>query len=319
MDELECVNLKKYLLDKAGSYLKIIKEEYGQYMSVEQKELYNSLFTYDCIEVDMSDEKYLDNQKNSNLETPLAHGGRVFGDNKIHFYPCAVLSKNSNLSYDEVQQRCEEVLIHELMHFFIRPDNLDISDNLNLTDINRYTTEGLVDMCARDICQKYGLFPNYKYDNSEYVVFMREALSNIDNVDERMWLVFNGSIEEIYNKTTTFDYDSREKFISVRDKKSNFDLMVTNLSSICFANRLESGKRAIYNYCANLKNKEEIISGLEQMRQMSPDKQDLISQAIDSYKVSENISVENNESLSDSEKQSSEKSMSESNGTTLSL
>ena len=82
--------------------------------------------------------------------------------------------------------------------------------------------------------------------------------------------------------------------------------MVTNLSSICFANRLESGKRAIYNYCANLKNVEEIISGLEQMRQMVPDKQDLISQTIDSYKVSENISVENNESLSDSEKQSSE-------------
>ena len=105
-------------------------------MSPEQIRFLNQLLITDCIEVDMNGKDYLRNQANEinnspnmtsfeklqelrKLSVPLAHGGRVFEDNKIHFYPSVLLSTSPNLPTNELMEKCDEVLLHELLHFFL--------------------------------------------------------------------------------------------------------------------------------------------------------------------------------------------------------
>ena len=296
------INIQNYLQENAKKYLTIIKNEYGAFMSPEQMQFLGQLLTTNCVKVDINGNEYLLNQTNEinnspnmtpsekqqelrKLNIPLAHGGRVFGDNKIHFYPSVLLSKNPNLSTDELKQKCDEVLIHELLHFFIRPESLDITNMTELKGINNFTTEGLVDMCARDIQQKYGLFPNYNSEYGSNVIFVREALSNIPNLSERMQLVFSGSIEQIYQQTSTQTYNSQQQFISARDKQTKYDKVIANISRICYPEQTESCQRFLYNFSANLKSKNESIEAIEKISQQQfADKMSLIQQQTMDYK-----------------------------------
>ncbi len=298
------ITIQNYLQENAKKYLAIIKNEYGTFMSPEQMQFLGQLLTTDCVKVDLDGKEYLSNQTNeinndSNMTTfeklqelrklniPLAHGGRVFEDNKIHFYPSVLLSKNPNLSTEELKQKCDEVLIHELLHFFIRPESLDITNMPELKGINNFTTEGLVDMCARDIQQKYGLFPNYNSEYGSNVIFVREALSNIPSLSERMQLVFNGSIQQIYQQTLTQTYNSQQQFINARDKQTKFDEVIANISKICYPEKkqTESCQRFLYNFSANYKSKIESIEAIEVIsKQQFGDKTPLIQQQTVDYK-----------------------------------
>ena len=75
------------------------------------------------------------------LEIPLAHGGRVFADNRIHFYPFTYLKKNPVSSSMELAEICDKVFMHELLHFFIRPQVKADNRYGNLEDISSFTTE----------------------------------------------------------------------------------------------------------------------------------------------------------------------------------
>lgn len=314
------VAIQNYLLENAKKYLDIIKNEYGIFMSTEQIQFLNQLLTTDCVEVNLNGKDYLLNQANEinnspnitsfeklqelrKLNVPLAHGGRVFEDNKIHFYPSMLLSTNPNLSADELKQKCDEVLIHELLHFFIRPESLDITNSPQLKEINNFTSEGLVDMCARDIQQKYGLFPNYNSEYGSNVIFVREALSNIPSLSERMKLVFKGSIQQVYQQTTTPTYNSRERFISARDKKTKYDEVITNISRICYPEKkqTESCQRFLYNFSANFKSKNESLEAIEKVsRQQFSDKMPLILQQTTAYKSNgESINLTTNSQLNE--------------------
>lgn len=314
------VAIQNYLLENAKKYLDIIKNEYGIFMSTEQIQFLNQLLTTDCVEVNLNGKDYLLNQANEinnspnitsfeklqelrKLNVPLAHGGRVFEDNKIHFYPSMLLSTNPNLSTDELKQKCDEVLIHELLHFFIRPESLDITNSPQLKGINNFTSEGLVDMCARDIQQKYGLFPNYNSEYGSNVIFVREALSNIPSLPERMKLVFKGSIQQVYQQTTTSTYNSQERFISARDKKTKYDEVITNISRICYPEKkqTESCQRFLYNFSANYKSKNESLEAIEKVSQQQfSDKMPLILQQTTAYKSNgESINLTTNSQLNE--------------------
>ena len=310
------ITIQNYLQENAKKYLTIIKNEYGTYMSPEQMQFLGQLLTTDCVKVNIDGKEYLLNQANEindspnmssfekteelrKLNVPLAHGGRVFEDNKIHFYPTVLLSYNPRLSTDELKQKCDEVLIHELLHFFIRPESLDITNMPELKKINNFTTEGLVDMCARDIQQKYGLFPNYNSEYGSNVIFMREALSNIPSLSERMQLVFNGSVQQILKNTSTPTYNSLEKYIEARDKQTKYDALITNISRICNPekNQTESCQRFLYNFSANFKSKKESIEAIEKISQQQfGDKMPLIQQQTMNYK--NNIESNNLEEIS---------------------
>lgn len=309
------IDIQNYLQEKTKKYLNIIKNEYSVFMSPNQIQFLSQLLTTDCVKVDIDGKEYLLNQTNEinnapnmtsfeklqelrKLNIPLAHGGRVFEDNKIHFYPSVLLSKNPNLSTDELKQKCDEVLIHELLHFFIRPESLDITNMPELKGINSFTTEGLVDMCTRDIQQKYGLFPNYNSEYGSNVIFVREALSNIPSLSERIQLVFNGSIQQIYQQTSTQIYNSQQQFISARDKQTKYDKVIANISRICYPEKkqTESCQRFLYNFSANFKSKNESLEAIEKISQQQfGDKMPSIQQQTRAYKnKTENINLTEN-------------------------
>ncbi len=295
--------IQNFLLEKTKKYLEIIKNEYDTFMSPEQIRFLNQLLITDCIEVDMNGKDYLRNQANEinnspnmtsfeklqelrKLSVPLAHGGRVFEDNKIHFYPSVLLSTSPNLPTNELMEKCDEVLLHELLHFFIRPERLDITNFPQLKGINNFTSEGLVDMCARDLQQKYGLFSNYNSEYGSNVIFVREALSNIPSLSERMQLIFNGSIQQIYEQTSTPTYNSQEQFIRARDKKTKYDEVITEISKICYSEKkeIESCQRFLYNFSANFESKEKALETIKDIaEQHFHDKRTLVEQACMTY------------------------------------
>jgi len=320
-------SIENYLLECSKKYLKIIFYEYGSFMSLEQLGFLKQLLSSNCIEVNSNLDNYLANQIDAinkdpdlsfyekqkeieNLNVPLAHGGRVFEDNKIHFYPFVLFSNNDDLSFDELRQKCEEVLIHELLHFFIRPLYLDTKNNPELKRINSFTTEGLVDMCARDLQQKYGFFPNYNSEYGSNVIFMRETLANISDYDEKMKLIFGGSIEQIYNKTSNENYNSQEQFINAKNKKTKYDKLITNISKICGgADSSKDYERKLYNFSANYKNKEDSLDAIFKISHIQfPDKINLIKDEITNYKLdnknlnSEKIFAQRNEKEKQMEK-----------------
>ena len=302
----DIVAIQNHLQERCKTYLMLIKNEYGAFMSLEQNQFLSQLLSKECVKVEPNGREYLANQANEinnspnmspeekeqeikKLTIPIAHGGRVFEDNIVHFYPSVLLSNNPKLSTDELKQKCESVLIHELFHFFIRPEYLDITTKPELKRINNFTTEGLVDMCARDIQQKYGLFPNYGSDYGSNVIFVREALSKIPNVSERMQLVFKGTMAQIYEQTSTPTYNAQQQFIASRDKQTKFDKLISNLSKIYYSEdrKAASVQRFLYNFSANFKNKAESIEGIEKMSQQQfSDKMPLVKQQTNEYKNS---------------------------------
>lgn len=304
--------IEKKLNELSRKYLPIILNDYGKYMSGEQLQLLNSLLSSDCIKVEQNENKYLDNQKQNimndpllteekkkeeldKLKVPLAHGGRVYNDNVIHFYPFIIQKGDSNKTNEKILHECESVLIHELLHYFIRPQSLNTIDNEQLKGINSFTTEGLVDMCARDIQVKYGLYPDYSSDYGPNVIFIREALSNVPNKDDKMRLVFNGSIEQFYRETSTQNYNSIENYIKSKNKTSEFDNVISSICSIVSNDRkeMESKKKSLYNYSANFPSKNDALIGIRNFGLSTfPDKAGLIDKIFSSYNDSDLMTKE---------------------------
>lgn len=231
-----------YLIEKGRNYLGLIYNEYAKYFTSEQRGRYQQILDSDFIQVDMDASMYIANQSQNkqtssnldNIEVPLAHGARVFEDGKIHFYPQALLDKNPNLSVDEIKAKCEEILIHELFHFFVRPKKLDITAESGLEKITSYVTEGLVDMLTRDLQAKNGLLEKYNSNYGQNVMFVREMLGNIVNEEEKMHLIFAGTMEEILTATTTVDFDSKKEFIRAKNNETDFDKMARDVALTVF-------------------------------------------------------------------------------------
>ncbi len=241
--------IENILLSNSRGYLDIIKNEYGPYMSEEKLSFLEKLKESNIIKVESNGKEYIKNQireilndvnlsdeekqkKTSDLEVPLAHGGRVFDDDVIHFYPYDKLKDSSQMTTEQLAYKCNMVLIHELLHYFIRPNDMDVSNNPSLKGINSFTSEGLVDMCARDIHTKYGLIPDYESDYSSNVLFTREALGNVGTRDEQMNLVFNGSISDFYQRTTTEDYNSINEAVDAKNNNTSFDRALFGIAKI---------------------------------------------------------------------------------------
>lgn len=300
--EFDVDNVEKYLNNQAQIYLSMIEQEYGMYFSSEQLEFLKQLRERKIVKVEKDSAEYLKNQQecinNDNtlssfekienlrsLNIPLAHGGRVYSDDVVHFYPERLLSDSSK-TMEEVLKECDSVLMHELLHFFIRPNDLDISNNPDLKGINDYTTEGLVDMCTRDIQNKYGIHQNYNSEYGNNVIFAREMLANIKSNDDRMRLVFNGSISDIYNNTSVNGYNSYNEYISSKNRETEFDKTISTIASICCSNEKDKNRliKQQYNLAANFETK---TIGLRECARVCrvyfKDKTELINEQVNLY------------------------------------
>ena len=300
-------SIEEYLNNQAQTYLSMIEQEYGKYFSYEQLEFLQQLKSRKCVKVEKNGDEYLKNQQEGinndsnlssfekieavrNLNIPLAHGGRVYSDDIIHFYPTRLLS-DSDKTTDEILKECDLVLMHELLHFFIRPNDLDISSNSSLKGINDYTTEGLVDMCTREIQNKFHIHQDYNSEYGSNVIFVREMLSNVSQIDDRMRLVFNGSIDEIYKRTSINGYDSYKEYIASRDKETKFDKAISNIAHICCSNKKDINRliKQQYNLAANSENK---AAGLRECARVCSmyfkDKTELINEQVVLYSGADN-------------------------------
>ena len=307
MNERNCIEIESYLNNQKEIYLSLIEQEYSMYFSYEKLEFLRQLKTRKCVKVEKNGDEYLKNQQeginNDNtlssfekiealrsLNIPLAHGGRVYNDDIIHFYPERLLS-DYDKTMDEILKECDSVLMHELLHFFIRPKDLDISNNPDLKGINDYTTEGLVDMCTRDIQNKYGIHQNYNSEYGNNVIFAREMLSNIKSNDDRMRLVFNGSISDIYNNTSVNGYNSYNEYISSKNRETEFDKTISTIASICCSNEKDKNRliSKLYNLVANFETK---AIGLRECARVCSvyfkDKTELINEQVNLYSGADN-------------------------------
>lgn len=250
-------DLEVNLNNKAREFLPIIYTEYSKYMNKEQMDMLKQLINSEKIVVVEENDKTYQLQNGEKMKG-LAHGGRVFEDNKIHFYPFNLIDK-SNL-----KEKTEGLLMHELFHFFVRPEFRDENNNVvaavgEFEQIRHDTSEALVDMCARDVNMKYGINQGYSSNYANNVIFFREALNNIENKDERMNLVFNGNVSDIFNKTTKEGYNTYNEYYNNKYMNTEFHQIINDYATNNALGKEEGAKRSMLNIAANCESKEKAL------------------------------------------------------------
>ena len=267
------IYLTSILNEKAKDYLGIIKAMYGKDMSESQLKYLQNLQENNCVIVDTDTTKYLNNQledaENLNeFNMPIAHGSRVFNDDKIHFYLPAVLNRNPKASFNDIMRTFDSLLMHELFHFFIRPK----SNELDSKKVSSFITEGLVDMCTRDIYQKTGKLANYQSNYGSNVIYVRQALANVSLV-ERGQLLFNTDIKTFLRKTTSEKFNSQEELQKAMTMTTSYDVLLSKLANVYGSylpenereSKQSSGLRQLYNLSANAISLDEAIKQIRQV------------------------------------------------------
>lgn len=265
--------LTNILNEKAKDYLGIIKAMYGKDMSESQLKYLQNLQENNCVIVDTDTTKYLNNQledaKNLNeFNMPIAHGSRVFNDDKIHFYLPAVLNRNPKASFNDIMRTFDSLLMHELFHFFIRPK----ANELDSKKVSSFITEGLVDMCTRDIYQKTGKLANYQSNYGANVIYVRQALANV-SLEERGQLLFNTDIKTFLRKTTSEKFNSQEELQKAMTMTTSYDVLLSKLANVYGSylpenereSKQSSGLRQLYNLSANAISLDEAIKQIRQV------------------------------------------------------
>ena len=309
------VDLQMHLNSKAKQYLEMIEKIYGQYMNEEKKQLLTQLKASEIVIVEENTDKWLENQiqgikNNDNLSEEqkqkeideikqhkiTAHGGKVFGDQKIHFYPANIAQKENQT----LENVCEGILIHELLHYFISPEYINIPGVENSNSINSYITEGLVDMCARDLMtEEQTLEPILKTYNSNYasnVIFVREKFDKIESQKEKMNLIFQGNMEQIVSKVFVNSDKLIQEYSAFKNKQTTFDVMIKQVAVSCDKERSQGIENSIYNISANAKNKTQAIIDIRNIgEKLYPEKRDNINDIIDNYEYTEKQNAINEE------------------------
>lgn len=278
------INFLQTRLNKnAKKYLDIIFNEYGQYFSEDSVKIFEQLKDSTIVKVDKNFNKYFQHQRNEilsdsslsndekaeklhEISTCLAHGARVYNDNMIHVYPMYLLESSQSKSSEDIFNSCDSILVHEILHYFIRP-NYEKTDKKG-----SFLTEGLVDMCTRDIEQKYGIHASdYSSNYTDNVIFVRDALENVAIPDERTKIVFNDDMNTFFKKTTTDSFDSEKEATKIVDFQQEKDptkkqelmpqyrkrmLLLTSLFSDYPASP-DSILNALMNKSANYKSSKE--------------------------------------------------------------
>jgi len=268
--------LQEYLNKRADEYLKLIIEEFGNLSIKNEKgEIISNaeqLILNNIVVVENNDVRLQEQYKKEGIidETPLAHGGRVFDDGKIHFYPNTLKETPA----EEIPYKCESLLIHELFHYFIRPQQINENNNPELKGINSFIDEGIADMYARDFMIKHNIFPKYDSNYGRNVLYVRDLFNTqAINEETRNKIAFNASINDIlsmspyakdfYTKFCKKEEESKEKDLKDKEKisvKTPFEIYTYNIIE---NNVLEEDKhqipsmyRSVINSSANCQSTE---------------------------------------------------------------
>jgi archaellum component FlaC len=167
--------------------LKAIKNEYGSSMTSEQNALINQLLSADNFIIVNKPSQEDISLFGSLDEIPTAHGGRTKEDGKIHIYPYTK-SFNNFHNYDDCLNICKnDLIIHEIFHYFIRPDVSNIEKNNFTNDkladsFKHFLTEGLVQLYT----EKFAADHNLPLPQSNYNANVRMANDILKSVPQEM-------------------------------------------------------------------------------------------------------------------------------------
>lgn len=281
--------MEKHLNEIAKNYLLKIKENYSNIMTKEQLEFLEHLLTTESlIVVEENADSFIQNQINaiksdkaldeeqqnkliSKLKVPIAHGGRVFDDNKIHFYPFVIEGEDK-------QKVCEDILMHEVLHYFIRPFYIPIKTK-SLEGLNTYVSEGMVDLVTRDLQARLGTEEDYTSDYAGNVIFLKDAMSSMTS-EEQVQTIFNSNIADII---------SNERIKPIGESKNianSYSMLVTELVELCTEEHRHALWYKLMNATANQKDIPYMINYLRGVfHAQAPDKMEEINKLIDEYKV----------------------------------
>lgn len=285
-------NKKEYeqeLNNKAKKYLSYIIQEYEKYYlsadlpaekRAERQAFLESLLNEsNLIVVEDNYDNYINNQLKTGEELehlPDAHGARTFNDGKIHLYP-----------YTESDRRnIDGTIVHELMHFFIRPESLKelppelrdkLSENFKIEKFSEIMSEASVDMCARDIINKYNISTTYDSNYNRYVVFLRVKIASLATDKEKYNLIFNGSVEDIMNVVPDKAEEFLSEFDNVNAMNSDVDKLADKIVNVIQAkpghedeiDKLQDQiRRSIYKIIADA---ESLDVGIQNVKDIIPE------------------------------------------------
>jgi len=236
--------LDEYLNNLSKTYIKIILNKYGKYLTNEARIRLRKAYTTNCVVIDNTYDKLIIKYLNNNIDIsnlPDAHGTRVFNDDKIHFY----ITKN-NKSLEDLERTCSGILLHELLHLVVRPKR--VKDE----NINRVVDEGLVDMLTRDINKEYHINEDYSSNYAPYILYIRNTLEGLENKND---LIFKGNVKDIVSLSNI------DELKLAKDKKTIYDDIIMDIA--LRYQHSESIKRKLYDMIANCKDKKEIDKILE--------------------------------------------------------
>ena len=174
-------------INEYGQYiLNCIKNQYSSSLTQEQlqniQELLNEQFivvekpSNEDIEFFSKQAGIVEPENYSFQYIPSAHGGRTKNDNKIHIYPYTK-SFNDCKTDDEIIKSCiDDIIIHEIFHYFIRPNLSTESENIK-DEFGHFITEGLVQYYAEQFAKQYRL-GNPKSNYGKNVEFVKELIDS---------------------------------------------------------------------------------------------------------------------------------------------
>ena len=307
-------------INEYGNYiLTCIKNQYGNSLTQEQLQSINNLLNTQFIIIEkpsnediefFSKQDGIDNPENYSVNhVPSAHGGRTKGDNKIHIYPYSKSFSDCKTD-DEIIKSCvDSIVIHEIFHYFIRPNLSNNNDTLK-DKFGHFITEGLVQYYAEDFAKKYRLSdPKSNYGkNVEFVKKLIASFPNdltqtqIDkiiftcNQDELLKMSLNG--KDLYKEYISdvqfqenlssfivdmgteigFDKedDRTQRFIKYYKKISDLNIIFDELSKnidLIFKNNMElkdSYMRRLRDLISDKKLEKEMSKYEEQMKKFLP-------------------------------------------------
>lgn len=99
-------------------------------------------------------------------------------------------------------------------------------------ELNRFIINGLIDMYTLDFFSKLGVYPEYYSNNPDAVIFIREKLSSLGDIENQIILSFKGSIDQIIQNTSS----SYDEFVSDYEKCKNheteYDMLIQKVGGL---------------------------------------------------------------------------------------
>lgn len=224
-------------INEYGQYiLNCIKNQYGFSMTPDQLKNLDDLLDTEFIVIEkptkedvefFSKQAGITNPKYYSSEyIPSAHGGRTKEDNKIHIYPYTK-SFSDCKNEEEILKLCiDNIIIHEIFHYFIRP-NLNDESNTMKEEFGHFITEGLVQYYAEQFAQKYRLGnPKSNYDKN--VEFAKKLIASFPNTLTQVQvdkIIFTYNQDELLNIAQSGNLMYQEYIGELQFKKEVFSLI----------------------------------------------------------------------------------------------